>query len=50
MRLLRICEEKGSGVDKVITSIEEMNLPLQNMRNMKIVLELLYMPIKNMQK
>lgn len=27
MRLLRICEEKGSGVDKVITSIEEMNLP-----------------------
>lgn len=27
MRLLKICEEKGSGVDKVITSIEEMNLP-----------------------
>ena len=27
MRLLGICEEKGSGVDKVITSIEEMNLP-----------------------
>ena len=27
MRLLRICEEKGSGVDKVITAIEEENLP-----------------------
>lgn len=27
MRLLRICEEKGSGVDKVITAIEEKNLP-----------------------
>lgn len=27
MRLLRICEENRSGEDKVITSIEEMNLP-----------------------
>ena len=27
MRLLKICEEKGSGVDKVITSIETMYLP-----------------------
>lgn len=27
MRLLHICEEKGSGIDKVITSIEKENLP-----------------------
>ena len=27
MRLLKICEEEGSGVDKVVTSIEEMYLP-----------------------
>lgn len=27
MRLLKICEEKGSGVDKVITAIEQENLP-----------------------
>jgi len=27
MRLLKICEEKGSGIDKVVTSIETMYLP-----------------------
>jgi len=27
MRLMRICEERGSGIDKVINSIEEFQLP-----------------------
>lgn len=32
MRRLRICEEKGSGIDKVITSIELFQLPPPDIR------------------
>lgn len=32
MRRLRICEEKGSGIDKVVTSIETFQLPPLDIR------------------
>ena len=32
MRRLRICEEKGSGIDKVISSVEEFQLPAPDFR------------------
>ena len=32
MRRLRICEEKGSGIDKVVTSIEAFQLPALDIR------------------
>ncbi|HSH64255.1 MAG TPA: ATP-binding protein [Bacteroidia bacterium] len=42
MRRLRICEERGSGIDKVITSIEEYQLPAPQFtiqeRHTKIIL------------
>ncbi len=47
MRRLRICEEKGSGIDKVISSIEAFQLPAPDFRVAEVhTIAILFAPLK----
>ena len=50
MRLLKLCEEKGSGVDKVVSSIEAMYLPAPEYEEYEDSLRVILYPYKEYAK
>ena len=50
MRLLKLCEEKGSGVDKVVSSMEAMYLPAPEYEEYEDSLRVILYPYKEYAK